>query len=118
LADQGGINVGVDVLKNTSVLFSSNVTALGQVVPFNGNLVLAAGDTLTFSVLQGFGNQNTGLDVSISQVSATPLPAALPLFATGLGALSLLRWSRKRKADAAKQKGRDQARLAGLAVAA
>ena len=32
---------------------------------------------------------------------ATPLPAALPLFATGLGALGLLDWSRKRKNAAA-----------------
>ena len=31
----------------------------------------------------------------------TPLPAALPLFATGLGALGLLTWRRKRKAIAA-----------------
>ena len=31
------------------------------------------------------------------QASATPLPAALPLFATGLGALSLLARRRKRK---------------------
>jgi hypothetical protein len=30
----------------------------------------------------------------------TPLPAALPLFATGLGALGLLGWRRKRKAQA------------------
>jgi hypothetical protein len=30
----------------------------------------------------------------------TPLPAALPLFATGLGALGLLGWRRKRKASA------------------
>jgi hypothetical protein len=29
--------------------------------------------------------------------SATPLPAALPLFATGLGALGLLGWRRKKK---------------------
>jgi hypothetical protein len=29
--------------------------------------------------------------------SATPLPATLPLFATGLGALGLLGWHRKRK---------------------
>ena len=33
--------------------------------------------------------------------NATPLPAALPLFATGLGALGLLGWRRKRKDAAA-----------------
>jgi hypothetical protein len=33
--------------------------------------------------------------------SATPLPAALPLFATGLGGLGLLGWRRKRKNAAA-----------------
>jgi hypothetical protein len=33
--------------------------------------------------------------------ATTPLPAALPLFATGLGALGLLGWRRKRKASAA-----------------
>jgi len=32
---------------------------------------------------------------------ATPLPAALPLFATGLGALGLFGWRRKRKGAAA-----------------
>jgi hypothetical protein len=31
----------------------------------------------------------------------TPLPAALPLFVTGLGALGLFGWRRKRKASAA-----------------
>ena len=35
------------------------------------------------------------------QLAQTPLPAALPLFATGLGALGLLGWRRKRKASAA-----------------
>jgi hypothetical protein len=33
-------------------------------------------------------------------VSATPLPAALALFATGIGGLGLLGWRRKRKAQA------------------
>jgi len=33
--------------------------------------------------------------------AATPLPAALPLFASGLGALGLLGWRRRRKAQAA-----------------
>ena len=32
--------------------------------------------------------------------TTTPLPAALPLFATGLGGLGLLGWRRKRKAKA------------------
>jgi hypothetical protein len=32
-------------------------------------------------------------------IATTPLPAALPLFATGLGALGLLGWRRKRKAQ-------------------
>jgi hypothetical protein len=36
----------------------------------------------------------------LSATSATPLPAALPLFATGLGALGLIGWRRKRKASA------------------
>jgi hypothetical protein len=50
-----------------------------------------------------FPNGNDlGLDnVSVTDASrATPLPAALPLFATGLGALGLLGWCRKRKAAA------------------
>lgn len=51
----------------------------------------------------------TAVDTSVSSSgdystwsnAATPLPAALPLFATGLGALGLLGWRRKRKAAAA-----------------
>jgi hypothetical protein len=34
-------------------------------------------------------------------IATTPLPAALPLFATGLGALGLFGWSRKRTNNAA-----------------
>jgi hypothetical protein len=33
----------------------------------------------------------------VAGVSTTPLPAALPLFATGLGAMALFGWRRKRK---------------------
>ena len=40
--------------------------------------------------------------VSVTAVNAsTPLPAALPLFATGLGALRLFGWRRKKKKAAA-----------------
>ena len=39
--------------------------------------------------------------ITSADVSATPLPPALPLFVTGLGGLGLLDWRRKRKAQAA-----------------
>jgi hypothetical protein len=48
----------------------------------------------------GAGNWDFAIDnVTFDQPlsSATPLPAALPLFATGLGAMGLLGWRRKRK---------------------
>jgi hypothetical protein len=39
--------------------------------------------------------------ISGDEVAQTPLPAALPLFATGLGVLALLGWRRKRMAQTA-----------------
>jgi hypothetical protein len=43
----------------------------------------------------------TGADQSFTlEIGQTPLPAALPLFATGLGGLGLLGWRRKRKSAA------------------
>lgn len=43
----------------------------------------------------------TGPDQSVTlEIGATPLPAALPLFATGVGGLGLLARRRKRKAQA------------------
>jgi len=50
-----------------------------------GNLVFTGSDSLSFT----------------ADVSATPIPATLPLFATGFGALGLLGWRRKRKNAAA-----------------
>jgi hypothetical protein len=42
----------------------------------------------------------TASGTATPQTSATPLPAALPLFATGIGGLGFLGWRRKRKAQA------------------
>jgi len=50
--------------------------------------VIGLGYTLQFN--NGIGN---------SLATTTPIPAALPLFATGLGALGLLGWRRKRKVN-------------------
>ena len=40
-------------------------------------------------------------NTSVSQPAFTPLPAALPLFAAGLGGLGLLGWRRKRRRSSA-----------------
>jgi hypothetical protein len=40
------------------------------------------------------------IDADLASLTATPNPAALPLFVTGLGGLGLLGWRRKRKAQA------------------
>ena len=42
-------------------------------------------------------NTERPLNLNNVNIDATPLPAALPLFATGLGALGALGWRRKRK---------------------
>jgi hypothetical protein len=56
--------------------------------PLNG---LAGGDNI---LLDTFAGATTG---GGKQGGETPIPAALPLFATGLGTLGLLGWRRKRK---------------------
>jgi hypothetical protein len=55
-------------------------------------LGLAFGDPCTRCY---FGQVAT---LNVPSVTAVPLPATLPLFATGLGALGLLGWRRKKKA--------------------
>jgi hypothetical protein len=49
----------------------------------------------------GGGNSNIGLVTGFNDPAPTPLPAALPLFASGLGALGFLGWRKRRKAAAA-----------------
>ena len=63
------------------------------------------GPLLTFLAISnngGSGTSGNGANLVVyagegEPVRAVPLPAALPLFATGLGALGLLGWRRKRK---------------------
>jgi len=50
------------------------------------------------SILGGPGTIDYSIEIGLPVGAyVTPLPAALPLFATGLGALGLLRWRRRRK---------------------
>jgi hypothetical protein len=86
--------------------FVSNYT--GNNVPTPTNVVVELFFDTTFSAYAALtGNTSFGCcslqtvgNFTVTPV-ATPLPAALPLFAGGLGALGVLGWRRKRKAAAA-----------------
>jgi hypothetical protein len=79
---------GVSAGASASSLFENSLDfPIGSAL-FN----LAAG--VTVNAASSFVTDN----VFAPPTSATPLPAALPLFVTGLGALGLLGWRRKKKA--------------------
>lgn len=73
----------------------SGIPILGAVTN-DGSLQLVASYTLPFAVNGG----TEDVFVRMQSPLETPLPAALPLFATGIGALGFLGWRRKPKAVA------------------
>jgi hypothetical protein len=85
------------VLGDLASLFNSDFASNGFTATYD-----PLTDTLTLDqAIPGtnfmwFADTDTGLNF-IGDNPPTPLPAALPLFATGLGALGLLAWRRKRK---------------------
>jgi hypothetical protein len=66
----------------------------------------------------GFAGASGGNATQVDPFAELPLPAALPLFATGLGLMGLLGWRRKRKAGTAKPTSNDVGRDRTGAVAA
>ena len=70
--------------------FSFNVSPLATCTNYLGPSQTCDGQTIPI---------NTTI-ISLVPTTTTPLPAALPLFATGLAGLGLLGWRRKRKAQA------------------
>jgi len=84
---------------------SSAVTALALTYESN---VMPGGEwycpNCTVTLLSSLGDQSLGYALLPTEgggtLPAVPLPATLPLFATGLGALGLLGWRRKQKATA------------------
>ena len=84
---------------------NSSITVHNPQIQNTGIFVLSVlGVTSSTNVTGGTFLLGTGFDStlpdSLIPVTAVPLPAALPLFATGLAGLGLLGWRRKRKAAA------------------
>jgi hypothetical protein len=106
----GEIN-SVGVTGPTSYFGSDNVvypSATTVVDGFGLGVLLANTDMIAidpggpYNVQYSVNNTTyTGETFTLTLVTATPLPAALPLFASGLGALGLFGWRRKRKNAAA-----------------
>jgi hypothetical protein len=103
------VTVTTSHLYTTSNFFDATFFGTIEWTQQNTVLVNRVPVIVTFQEEDDFGNPAAGLlslstDVDVVESvppAATPLPAALPLFATGLGALSLLGWRRKRKNTAA-----------------
>ena len=93
-------NADSDILQMdfSTLLFSANwlgPNGVNMTAFYENGQLITASETLA-GATGFFGGYYIG-----SIASATPLPAALPLFATGLGALGVLGWRRKRKNAAA-----------------
>jgi hypothetical protein len=109
LLDNSPTGVLAEGFKNGTLLGSTILTSPGAILSppsfgppalFSGVVSLLAGDVLSFAINNNgnFFNDSTALTL---EISSTPLPAALPLFASGLGAIGLLARRRKRKNAAA-----------------
>jgi hypothetical protein len=80
--------IGTTALPNENVVLEDAGQGGGPLLQFNDGV-----DSKSTSSVSG--------NVQIGTASATPLPATFPLFATGVGAMGLLGWRRKRKNAAA-----------------
>jgi hypothetical protein len=108
----GGLNSGGCDGHGNFFCFAANTTPSGPALAADSTLSFVFDITLSSGSFAGYepdfkinwvGTKNNYDLVSkaIDPVAATtPLPAALPLFASGLGALGLFGWRRKRKGAA------------------
>jgi hypothetical protein len=95
-----------------AVALGTNCDTACFLVSLSGNLTNTGfsftGGTVSFRIAQPFTPSPSpilsveGFAISTDlRVQETPLPAALPLFGTGLGLMGIVGWWRKRRADAA-----------------
>ncbi len=87
---------------NTTVSGNFSNTLTFTVDDFAGLFnVTVSGAPIWFVVAGVTSGGTSGIMAADSVVNPTPLPAALPLFASGLGALGIAGWRRRKKAQRA-----------------
>jgi hypothetical protein len=88
------------------VLVDGDVARPAELLPFGDEFSIRLENLHAVVGAVGDVDPSCGIERDIATVSivvtptATPLPAALPLFASGLGVMGLLGWRRKRKTAA------------------
>jgi hypothetical protein len=110
LPDSFSFSDGVQTITSSDSLskesFNVATDANGYIVAWSIILETDVSDGISSNFNPGFvvpgdiaylNGGSDGAAVTLTPGSWTPLPAALPLFATGLGAMGLLGWRRKRK---------------------
>jgi hypothetical protein len=83
-------------LSNGATASTTTTQSFFDGLEFIGFISSTPFDTITLSVT---GPNGYGVEDITTAVAATPLPAALPMFAAGLGMFGLVAARRKRKAD-------------------
>ncbi len=88
-----------------TVITGQQILDLGATANINASWVSITGFASAFTQVVFSANQNafefSNIQVSNSAVNPVPVPAALPLFGTGLAIMGLFGWRRKRKATQA-----------------
>ena len=101
-ATENSFNVSSGVLVSGGFLDTFLTSAASEFDVLSLQLIIGEPTVADFGILSVGGNFCGICDsaTGLLTTTPTPVPAALPLFATGLGALGLFGWRRKRKAQA------------------
>ena len=98
---QNVISISVDgiTISGTNILSAAAAQGFGTINSGADDIVVEITGLGPFTTAVFSDNASPSFEFApgVGTISATPVPAALPLFATGLGAMGLIGWRRKRK---------------------